>query len=480
MDRSWANGFAELDAADRKAPLGVEDLERLAAAALLSGQEARVTELMVRTHNASLGAGDQERAALWATRLGLFLLNAGQPAQAAGWIGRASRLLDDGRRDCVESGYLFSATALQSLRAGDVATAGAAFQRALEIGERFGDPDLLAMSRLGLGGWLIARGELEAGVALHDEIMVSVTAGEVSPVVAGIVYCAVIETCREVFDLRRAQEWTSALTRWCESQPGLVAFRGSCLIFRTEIMQLHGRWSEAMTEAEKARDLLLRPPAQPLAGAAFYELAELHRLRGEFAPADEMYRRASELGHAPMSGLARMRLAQGHPGQAATAIRRERGEASTAAARAEVRPAFVEIMIATGDLDSARTGAGELEEIAARLDAPVLNALAGQARGSVLLAEGDPAGALPFLRRAAGLWRELDAPYEGARVRVLLARACGALGDTDTAAMDLDSARRVFKKLGALPDLAGIALRPKAASGLSGREVEKYPLRAAA
>lgn len=137
-------------------------------------------------------------------------------------------------------------------------------------------------------------------------------------------------------------------------------------------------------------------------------------------------------------------------------------------------------MIATGDLDSARTGAGELEEIAARLDAPVLNALAGQARGSVLLAEGDPAGALPFLRRAAGLWRELDAPYEGARVRVLLARACGALGDTDTAAMDLDSARRVFKKLGALPDLAGIALRPKAASGLSGREVEKYPLRAAA
>ena len=468
----WTEAFSYLLAADEQSPLGPDDLELLSLAALLSGQDLLAPDLMKRTHNAFLTAGKRERAALWATRLGMSLLNAGQAAQAGGWIGRASRLLEDGRRDCVESGYLHSAIALQYLRAGDVPRADAAFARALEIAERFGDADLLAMSRLGQGTLLIARGEIEAGAALHDEIMVSVTSGEVSPVVAGIVYCAVIETCREIFDLRRAQEWTGALTRWCESQPGLVAFRGNCLIFRTEILQLHGRWVDAIAEAQKARDLLLRPPAQPFAGAAFYELAELHRLRGEFAQAEDAYRQASHLGHTPMPGLARMSLAQGHVEEAAKVIRREREEAHSPAALANVLPAVVDIMIAAGDLDSARAGVADLDEVAARLKAPILEALASQARGSLLVAEGEARAALPVLRRAASLWRELDAPYEGARVRVLVAHACRALSDSSTAAMELAGARRVFQQLGALPDLAAIESRPADTSGLSVREVE--------
>lgn len=476
---SWTEAFTHLHAADERARLGVEDLELLSAAALLSGQETLVPDLMQRTHNAFLNAGDPERAAEWALRLGMWLLNAGRSAQAGGWIGRAGRLLDDGRRDCVQSGFFYSATALQSLRAGDMKRADAAFTRALEIGERYADADLLAMSRLGHGTSLIARGEIEAGAALHDEIMVSVTSGEVSPIVAGIVYCAVIETCRDIFDLRRAQEWTSALTHWCESQPGLVAFRGNCLIFRTEIMQLHGRWADAITEGEKARDALLRPPAQPFAGAALYELAELHRLRGEFAQAEEYYREASQMGHTPMPGLARLRLAQGQANQAATVIRRERGEARELAARAEVLPAFVDIMIAIGDVDSARAATGELEEMAAQFNAPILNARAAQARGAVLLAAGDPGAAVPHLRRAAGAWRELDAPYEGALVKELVAQACHSLGDFDTAALELDATRRALKELGAMPDLARLDPRPKKVSGLSARELEVLRLVAA-
>ena len=479
MTRSWSETFAELDAADRTTRLGAEDLERLAEAAMLCGEDGRVAELLQRAHNAFLNESNPERAALNAIRLALSLLNAGQLAQASGWLGRAGRLLDDGRRDCVEVGYLLNADALQSLRAGDIERAERAFQQALDTAERFGDADLQAMSRLGLGSSLIARGEIEAGAALHDEIMVAVTSGEVSPVVSGIVYCAVIETCREIFDLRRAQEWTGALTRWCETQPGLVAFRGNCLIFRTEIMQLHGRWAEATNEAQKARDLLLRPPVQPFAGAAFNELAELHRLRGEYAEAESLYRQASQMGHAPLTGLARMRLAQGRADQAAVAIRRERDEARDLAARADVLPAFVEIMLATGDLDAARAGAGELEEIAGRLDAPILNAMAADARGAVLLAGGDPPAALRSLRRSATLWRELDAPYEGARVRVLIARACAALGDAAASAMELDAARQVFRQLGAAPDLAAIEARPKTVSGLSTREVEVLRLVAA-
>lgn len=476
---SWTEAFSYLLAADKGSPLGADDLELLSLAAVLSGQDVLAPDLMQRTHNAFLAGGNRERAALWAIRLGMSLLNAGHAAQAGGWIGRAGRLLEDGQRDCVESGYLQSAIALQSLRAGDVARADAAFARALEMAERFGDADLLAISRLGQGTLLIARGEIEAGAALHDEIMVSVTSGEVSPVVAGIVYCAVIETCREIFDLRRAQEWTGALTRWCESQPGLVAFRGNCLIFRTEILQLHGRWLDAIAEAQKARDLLLRPPAQPFAGAAFYELAELHRLRGEFAQAEEAYRQASHLGHRPMPGLARMKLAQGHVEEAAKVIRREREEAQSPAALADVLPAVVDVMIASGDLDSVRMAVTELGDISGRLNAPILKALACQARGSLLLAEGDARAALPALRGAASLWRELDAPYEGARVRVLVAQACRALDDASTAAMELDGARRVFRELGALPDLAAIESRSADTSGLSRREAEVLRLVAA-
>jgi DNA-binding CsgD family transcriptional regulator len=476
---SWGEAFSHLVAADNGQPLGPEDLELLSTAALLSGQELQSLALMQRTHSAFLGRGDRARAAGWAIRLGMSLLNTGQAAQAGGWIRRASRLLDDGRQDCVETGYLLVAMAMQSLGARDLPGADAAFTRAHEIAERFGDADLLAMSRLGHGSSLIARGEIDAGVALHDEIMVSVTSGEVSPVMAGIVYCAVIETCREVFDLRRAQEWTSALTRWCESQPGLVAFRGSCLLFRTEIMQLHGRWADAFSEAERARDLLLEPPAKPFAGVAFYEIAELHRLRGKFAEAEGAYRQASQMGHGPMPGLALMRMAQGHPDQAATVIRRERDEALAFTQRAAVLPAFVEIMVATGDLDSARSGAAELEEIARQLKAPILDAMANQAGGAVLLAEGNPRGALQPLRRSAILWRELEAPYEVARVRVLIARACRALGDSETAAMEFEGAGRIFKELGALPDLAAIDTRPAAPSGLSEREVEVLRLVAA-
>jgi ATP/maltotriose-dependent transcriptional regulator MalT len=479
MSVSWSEVFAELKAADQQAPLGPEDLERLAEAAMLSGHDVQAGDLLQRAHNAFLNAGDPEGAARNAIRLALFLFNAGQLAQGSGWIARAARLLDDGKRDCVETGYLHSAVALQSLRTGDVTRADSAWQQALEIAQRFRDADLLAMCRLGLGSSLIGRGQVEAGAGVLDEIMVSVTSGELTPITSGIVYCAVIETCRELFDLRRAQEWTGALTRWCESQPGLVAFRGNCLVYRTEIMELHGQWADAMVEAEKARELLLRPPAKPFAAAAAYEIAELHRLRGEFAKAEEAYRQSSQMGQAHMPGLARMRLAQGRAEQAASAIRRERDEAGDLNVRAEVLPAFVDIMLAIGEVAAASDGALELERVAALLKAPFLEAVAREARGSVLLAGGDPRGALQALRRASSVWRELDAPYDVARVRVLIARACRALGDSDTAGLELDAARRAFTELGAVPDLAALETRPRTASGLSAREVEVLRLVAA-
>ena len=204
------------------------------------------------------------------------------------------------------------------------------------------------------GSVLVRRGEVEAGLSLLDEAMVAVTAGELSPIATGLVYCSVIEGCQRLHELGRAQEWTAALTRWCEQQDDLVAFTGRCLVHRAEIMQVSGAWDDAL---EEARQAARRPDAE---GQALYRQGELHRLRGDFAAAEQAYREASRRGLEPQPGLALLRLAQGRGDAAAAAIRRATGEAADPLARTRLLPAGVEIMLATGDVEAAARASGEL------------------------------------------------------------------------------------------------------------------------
>jgi DNA-binding NarL/FixJ family response regulator len=479
---AWDAAFDALSAADTASPLGAVDLERLGISAHLTGRPEAAAAIAARTHLEAVREGRIELAIGVAISLGLMLQQRGEMAQAGGWLARAGRLIEDSGYDGPERGRLLIPDGLRSLMSGDPAGALATFEHISAIAERFADPELATFGRLGRGQSLIAVGETRRGVALLDEAMTAVMAGETSPVATGIVYCAVIEACQGLFDVRRAQEWTSALTRWLDEHPELVPFRGNCLSYRAELLRLHGSWQDAAAEAQRARDWLSRPPPDPGVGEAIYQLAELDRLRGRSDDAEAGYREASSWGRRPEPGLPLLRLAQGHIDAAVTSIRRALVEAPDDLVRARLLEPAVEIELAAGHVHDARAAADRLATLAGSLDAPLLRAMAARADGCVRLAEGDVDGALAALRRAWEAWRDLDAPYEAARARARTADACRELGDLDCETLETEAARRVFERLGATVDLdrlwgrSGNDARP---AGLSAREAEVLRLVAA-
>jgi len=472
--QKWAEAYAQLSAADSAEPLQAEDLERLAAAAYLVGKDAEGLDLLVRVHNEFLNHGQTTRAVRAAFWLAFALQGIGEHARSSGWVSRGRRLLDDCQH-CVEHGYMMLPPAVETMFSGDPAGALKTFIEIGQIGARYHDKDLVTIARMCQGQALIKLGQSAEGVSLFDEVMVAVTAGDVAPTFSGLIYCAVIETCSQIFDLRRAQEWTGALSHWCESHPDMVPYRGQCLVRRAEIMQLRGAWQDAMVEAQRARDTLVGRGERAV-GFAFYTVGELHRLRGEFDKAEDAYRQASEWGRKPQPGLARLRLAQGQIDAAKSSIRRVVDEA-TEETRPRMLGAFVDIMLEASDVEAARSGATQLSSLAAELQSPYLGAVAAQAQGAVLLADGNTRDAISALRRATEAWRDLAAPYEGARAAVLIGLACRAEGDEETAEMELSAAQRVFETLGAAPDMGRVAkLREKPGAkpegGLTGREIE--------
>jgi DNA-binding CsgD family transcriptional regulator len=470
LRRAWRDAFESLSEAT-----AAEDLERLATAAYMLGRDDDQTAALERAHQAYLDRGEARRAVRCAFWIGMHLVLRRQVGRATGWFGRAQRLLEQEERDCVERGFLLLPQTFQLAAAGDIDAAIAVGTEAVAIGERFGDADLFALAAQDTGGLLIKHGRVDEGLRLLDEAMVAVTAGELSPIVNGFVYCGVIMGCRTAYEPRRAQEWTAALTRWCELQPDMVSFTGTCMVHRAELMQLHGAWPEALQEARRAGERCLLATNEAMAAEAVYREGEVHRLRGEHAAAEQAYRTARRGGREPQPGLALLRLAQGRPDAASAAIRRVLAEAAEPSARAGLLPACVEIMLAVGDAEAAHDAARELQDIGERWPSDMLDAMVAHARGAVALAAGDARDALIALRQAELRWRAVDAPYEAARVGVLLSRACAALGDDDAAALELEAAHEVFARLGAAPDLTP---EPEL-HGLTARELEVVRLVAA-
>jgi len=491
----WSTAFAAFQAADTTVPLSGGDLEAWASTAFLLGDQSGYERLLDRAHLSHLDRGDIERAAFCAAWLGTSLFGIGSAAQGNGWVSRARRLIEGVDHETRVHGYLRLAEALTAVAAGRMDDAMEAARDAADSAIRFNDTDLSAMALQLLGRAHLVRSELVEGFALLDEAMVAVASGAMNPQVVGMVYCSVIDGCRASYSLRRAFEWTEALTVWAERQPSLVAFTGECRVARAEMLLLRGGWQEALAETELA---LANPPrwvATKIQASAFYLQAEVMRLRGDLTGAEAAYARVAAVGGQVQPGLALLRLAQGRLANARTGLERALEETLQPLKRAALLPAEIELALVlpglgplgrrptTGEpaedqaatMGRARSAAAELGELAARNRAAALQAMASAAEGAVALLDGDVAAAAVNLSAAADRWRELAAPLETARVRVLLGLAYRALGDHEGAGHEFAAARAAFAELGAASDLerlGGVFAESPSAGRLTARELE--------
>jgi DNA-binding CsgD family transcriptional regulator len=384
-----------------------------------------------------------------------------------------------------ERGFPLVRRARRAIASGDLDAALAASELAQAVGAETGDDDVRTLALLTGGHAHALLGDATASAHCLDEVMVAVQAGEVTPTLAGVAYCAVISASMGMFDLARAREWTAALSAWCDAQPELVPYQGLCRVHRTQLMVMQGSWADAAGEATQACQRL-EPPAL---GEAHYQLGELHRLAGDFAAAEDAFRQANRWGRRPEPGLALLRLAQGRPAAAAASLRgvvaqdAGGGDLSTdPGERPRLLSAYAEVLLAVPDLPAARGVSEELTAFAARVQAPMLSALADSTAGSILAAQGRDDEALMVLRRAWRGWQALGIPYESARVRRTLGLVYRHVGDDEAASMEFDAARWIFEGLGAAPDVASIDHELHGTrtgpDGLTAREIEVMRLAA--
>lgn len=459
----WREAFDLLTEADHSAPLSPDDLDRLAEAAWWIGRMDACIGARERAYAGFLEAGEPTRAARMALGLARDHRYRLDAAISNAWFRRAERLLDEAA-ESVEHGYLERARAQQAIGAGDLEAALEHARRALDIGMRFGDRDLQAISLHDQGEALVSLGRVEEGLALTDEATVAAVGGELGPWATGVVYCNTITVCERLADYRRAGEWTEAAKRWCERQ-AISGFPGICRVHRADVIRLRGRWAEAEEEARTACAELSESGMLAFAGEGFYEVGEIRLRMGDHEAAEDAFRQAHELGRDPQPGLALLRLAQGNVSAASAGVRRALEETTDRLHRAKLLPAAADVALSEGDLDAAGRAAEELASIADDFGSPALQAEAALARGAVEIARGDVAAACRTLRRSWQLWQEVDAPYEAARARVLLGLAYRGEGDEEEATLQLAAAKAAFDRLGAIPD----ARRAAEALGPAGR-----------
>jgi class 3 adenylate cyclase len=452
--QAWRSAFEAYSAVDRSL-LSPEDFELFGDAAWWTGRLDEAIKQRERAFAGFSAAGDKPAAARVALTLAWDHEGRAAFAVSQGWFANAQRLLED-LPESVEHGRVLLSEALTALMAeGDLPKAIELFDQTFELGGRVGDRDIQMLALGGKARALIMGGEVEKGLALHDEASASAVCGELKPFTTGLIYCLTISSCQDVGDFRRAAEWTEAANRWCD-ESDVSGFPGTCRLHRAEIMRLRGDWPAAEAQAVAACEELSDFDRHITAGG-YYEVGEIRRRRGDFAGAEVAYATANEWGRNPQPGLALLRLAEGKVDNARAGITHALAEVEAPLHRLRALPALIEIAIAAGDVRTARAAADELEEIVdsykiGERRTPAFDATVHVARGRLELAEKDWGGAARSFRKGRDEWQRVGAPYETAQARTLLAQALRRGGDEQGATVELEGALAAFVRLGAKLD----------------------------
>ncbi len=445
----WEEARRLLTTADAAGELDAEGLRQLGKAHEWCRDMTAALDVLERSYAAFVGAGDRRSAAKVALMLRHLCANMLRDTAAArGWLQRAQHLLES-EKECVEQGFLWRAQGRTVFVQGNADEGLTLLKNAIELGRRLGNANLVAMSMTWLGICLCEIGRMAEASAYLDEACASAVGGELGPWATGIVYCNSISAYRDVGELAVASEWTQTAGRWCQRE-SITGFSGICRVHRAEFMRLRGAWADAEKEARVASgELEGNTPAW--AGEAHYEIGEIRLRMGDLAGADEAFRHAHELARDPQPGAAMLLAAQG---DAAAALRSlETGNPSGVLDEMRCLAAKVDIACASGELETAEAAAQRAVAVAAEHQGLGVQVLAVQAGGTVELTRGN-ADAHKTLRQALRMWQQIDAPYEAALVRMLLARALGQIGDTAGARREGEAALATFEKLGAGPDVA--------------------------
>ena len=423
-----------------------EAVEALGSAAWWIGDIETTINARQRAYAEYVAQGrniDASRVAIQVAEDHYFLL---QSSTANGWLNKAHRVLDD-VPVAAEHGHLMR---LEAVLASNLEEAVELSARVHQVGVDLGDVDLEMVGLHDSGRFLVASGEVDSGMAMMEEAMISAVAGELSLRVTGRIFCNMIEACASMADYRRAIEWSDQTMRWCEGIGNAGGYPGVCRVRRAEFMRLRGAWSDAEEEAKRA---ISESTIRSYMGEGFDQLGMVRLNLGDIAGAEKAFRRAHSLGSNSMPGLALVKLAQDDPAEGLSLIQAGLASAEGLTVRMQLLPAAVKIALASSDLEAAEKHASELESLVERYDSEVLRAFSLQSTARVAVAKNAPGDAAPLFREAVNILLASGLPFEAARARLDLGTALTQTGSEGLGRLEIDAAKSEFERLGAQWDL---------------------------
>jgi len=441
----WNEAAQAFEIADAEQALGAGDLEHWALAAQCAGLLLNAIDPLERAAAAYAALDDTEATARTNILLARIQLESLETAIARGCLRRAASLLEH-LPLCAQHGHLEWMNSRYCCFIGEIPEAIVHARKTIEIGRRLKDTDLETIGLLYQGVATQANGDTRMGIELQDEAAAAVLAGDVSPLIGGIVYCGLIAGCCNSGDWPRAGQWTESFRRWCDRMH-LSTFAGPCILHRAEVYAARGDLTSALRELDEGAETLRR--SAPWAeGDAFRVLGDLYLARGEFEKCEDAYRKAHEHGWDPYPGYALLQFYRGNPDAALRGLQRAIEPTHwVAGERRDHYMAYIAIIAAqTGRHELARQTLTELDARPEQWETGAISAFVTRARGELAMATGDPVAATGHFNNAIRRLQDLKMPMESALVRLSLARAMTHQGDLEDAELQLSAAYRVFEQ----------------------------------